>query len=455
MQSLRLAGLMVILTLTLLLFACNRQVTPQPSPAPSPTASPSPTYRIIVPRRSPTVTDTPLPSPTPVPVNSPGQPGERDNAIIDPVSKGIQPGPSIPGDAYAQNLFERPFTFATILYLPDLDLSRADLSLDDTWFYFSLRLAGLRSPTLQLLGNYGIELDLDFDGRGDSLLWITSPPPNIDWTVKGVRLYRDLNKDVGGQNPLVPDSGPPGDGYEVLVFEQGLGLDVDTAWVRLDPLYPFGIQLAVKRQALENPDRFLWSAWTDDDVREPARFDYNDYYKNTREAQPDDAIDLYSIDNTCRGIFGLIPNGGEPGICPVAFLTLPPTPEPSATLTLTPTITPTVTLTPTVTVTTTGTLNPTTINVLVWTDTNQNGVVDTGEPGLPGFTVRLGSGACPSAGLAQATSAADGRLSFTGLSGGSYCTILEHPGRTLTTSEQLNVTLSTGATSQVNFGVAP
>src|SRR4030066_84593 len=50
-----------------------------------------------------------------------------------------------------------------------------------------------------------------------------------------------------------------------------------------------------------------------------------------------------------------------------------------------------------------------------------SGLLGGGEAGLPGAVVWVGSGACPTAGLASATTAGDGSYQFTGLGAGTYC----------------------------------
>ena len=58
-----------------------------------------------------------------------------------------------------------------------------------------------------------------------------------------------------------------------------------------------------------------------------------------------------------------------------------------------------------------------------------NGVLEAGEPGLAGVVVALGAAACPSAGAATTTTAADGSYLFTGLVPGTYCVSVDalHP----------------------------
>jgi hypothetical protein len=54
-----------------------------------------------------------------------------------------------------------------------------------------------------------------------------------------------------------------------------------------------------------------------------------------------------------------------------------------------------------------------------------NGVRDNGESGLPGVTVSLGAGGCPSSGLATAVSDSQGVYTFNNLQAGTYCLSIE------------------------------
>jgi len=56
-----------------------------------------------------------------------------------------------------------------------------------------------------------------------------------------------------------------------------------------------------------------------------------------------------------------------------------------------------------------------------------NGILEPGEPGLPGVLVRLGAGACPASGLADQFTNGAGRYAFTGLNPGTYCVSID-PG---------------------------
>lgn len=93
-----------------------------------------------------------------------------------------------------------------------------------------------------------------------------------------------------------------------------------------------------------------------------------------------------------------------------------------------------------------------------------NGLLETGEPGIEGVVVMLGSGACPSTGLATATANADGMYTFSGLDAGTYCVssdpldatnekILIPGGWTNPAGGSVTITLGAGEERlDVNFG---
>ena len=76
------------------------------------------------------------------------------------------------GDEYSEGRFERPFD-KEMNYLPGLDIVRAELVRpSDGWVYFTIILEDSPAPPPAL---YGIELDLNIDGRGDLLIQVPAP----------------------------------------------------------------------------------------------------------------------------------------------------------------------------------------------------------------------------------------------------------------------------------------
>ena len=225
------------------------------------------------------------------------------------------------GDSFNINLFERPFTRGEMNYIPHLDIIFAGLDANNDWLYVTIQLE--EAPPEDTNATYGIELDLDLDGRGD---WYIAGmcPPTSDWTTDGVRVFHDANGDVGGETPMSYDDPDPAlDGYEVLVFDQGLGPDPDSAWIRREPNNSDEIQLAIKHELFESDLSLLWGVWSDARVKRPAWLDYNDHFTNEEAGDPAIISEYYPIkelaamDNTCRYAFGFSPTGSEPGICDI------------------------------------------------------------------------------------------------------------------------------------------
>jgi hypothetical protein len=222
------------------------------------------------------------------------------------------------GDSYNINLFERPFTQTVMNYLPQLDISTFRLSEDATWFYVSLDLIG-GDPNDELNIKYGVELDTDHDGFGEYLVW-AHPPYTTEWLAETVQVYEDTNHDTGGASAEKSDAVYPGDGYDKLIFDRGQGEDPDLAWVRADPAVSAAIQIAFKRSLAGNA--FMWGAWADAGLKDPALFNYNDRYTEEQAGSPEKSEQYYPInaiyqaDNTCWPAYGFKPLGYEPHLCP-------------------------------------------------------------------------------------------------------------------------------------------
>jgi len=228
------------------------------------------------------------------------------------------------GDNFNKNLFERPFTSEEMVYQPDLDILTVDFAEDDLFFYFTIRMKDLHPESSALTGFYGVEFDRTLTGRGDLLVF--TDDPGTSWSSQKVTIYIDDNVDVGGPQPLIPDTGHDGSGYDGLRIMQGS----EAAFARLDPADPAAVQFAISRSLLGDPQQFLWGGWADNGLKDPASFDYNDLMGFSDAGSPfrDNSEypvkDLFSVDNTCRLPYGF-PQGGAsyPGMC----INTPPPPS--------------------------------------------------------------------------------------------------------------------------------
>jgi hypothetical protein len=239
------------------------------------------------------------------------------------------------GDRFTFTIFERPFNANQMdKYFSSLDIVDTLVFQDDTWIYGTLTLKSLQDsdpPTAQ----YAFELDLDMDGKGDWLA-MTTTPSSTEWKVEGVRLFQDLNKDVGGSIARVTDDDGtiPGDGFEVKVFDSGEGQDADMAWSRIAPQDPNTIQIAVKRALFDNDDKYMINMWAGSDLMDPALFDHSDHFTHEQAGAADTGFpiyypikEVYELDNACRMAVGFQATGGEAGICPELVIPGPDSPQ--------------------------------------------------------------------------------------------------------------------------------
>ncbi len=309
----------------LLLTACNLPLEKAPTPTPTaipPTNAPTPS---AFPNAPPAASPTPPPAITHIafPATAPAR---FVNRSYDVDSLGTAEQKYAPyGERYDLNLFERPFT-QDMAYLPDLDIHAFSLRYDETWFYITIEL---NAPYNNSPVTYALELDTDTDGFGDFII-LFSAPRSQDWETSGVRVFADQNHDTAGLSPAQSDAPFSGDGYETLIFEEGIGTDPDLAWARLSPDDPRHIEVAFKRTLAGN--RFMFGVSADAGWQDPGRYDYSDRLTEAQAGSPlknnpyYPLKELFAYDNTCRQAFGFEPSGLEARICP----TEPPPPTATA-----------------------------------------------------------------------------------------------------------------------------
>jgi hypothetical protein len=313
-----------LLLLVLLLSACNLPIGGQPGSmpdAPPFPASPS----TLPPQPSATAAET-VQSESSQPgeplvvahVLFPGEIGDMGILYYDVESSGTGPQKRAPfGDVYRLNLLERPFD-QDMNYIADLDIRTFRLTAQDIWYYVTIETIG-RNPNNDLGLHFGVILDVDKDGYGDFLLW-AAPPYTENWTATNLQVFADQNRDSAGTSPSRSDAPFNGDGYETLIFDlnQGIGADVDLAWVRQSGANT--IQFAFKQELTGT--QFMFGVIADAGLKDPGRMDYVDYLTESQAGSPvrDNQYyplkELFLLDTTCHAAFGFAATGYEPKICP-------------------------------------------------------------------------------------------------------------------------------------------
>ncbi len=403
------------------------------SPIESPTA---PAVSDEATQPAPEVTHTPEPQPTLITHNLvPAQPGWVARWFTDTDSSRTAAENRAPGgDAFSKNIFERPFTASDMQFRPDLDIQKAEVSSDTNFIYVTIYLKGLNPQTSALTGLYGVELDTDYDGRGNYLILVTDPA-GTDWRMENVNAYADSGRKVGGSRPMNADAPTGYTGYDLTIFSLTNLSDPDAAWGRVSPKGSSIVDVAFKRALIGGKTSFLWSVWADDGIKDPTQFDYNDHFTQADAGSPykDANYPLKSlalVDSTCREIFNFTPTGDIPGMCvpPATATPIPPTAPPPPS-------------------------EPGRITGLVFADNNNNGQRDAGDnPACPGVSIWYHEGACGSVGLLARISMGGGcSFSVGNLPAGTYC--VSASGYELTTPREVTVNVPAGGAANVIFGI--
>ena len=414
-----------------LIMACNLL---SPVVSPSPVAGenslpdiPTPTLTLtltLTDQETPEILNTPSPTSTIIHLVTPGTGAGAQSYIYDTISGDTahqgQPNQPPGGDLYLYNLYERPFNANTQdVFFPDLDIRRAEIGLGQPWMYVTIYLYGLNPQSNALNGNYGVELDLNIDGRGEWLM-MAAPPHSTEWSVNGVRAWHDTNSNVGQLEVCYADPPQTADSYDQLAFDQGQAEDTDSAWARYLPGDPPALQFAFKHALINNDKEFMWGVWADQGVNQPQWSDYHDHFTFVEAGAPFPNQAEYPIkaiaevDNTCRWAYGFSPDGDEPCLCAGGV----PTPTPSS-------------------------IPYASLGGYVFKDLNNNRMRDAGDGGLGGATVNVRSGSCPGGAIAATTlTGAWGRYIVENLVPGNYCVTVPAFGSFFFTPPSYDVTLS-------------
>ena len=223
------------------------------------------------------------------------------------------------GDDFRSNRFERPFTAGDMTYLPYIDIVDVGMTSDEKFYYIQIKLAGVDATTSGIKGYYGVEFDLDKDGKTEFLV-LAEAPAGKDWTTDGVQVFVDENGDIGGLSSK-PDDVYAGDGYEKLAFDSGVGSDPDLAWARfLNNSTPV-VEIAFKKDVLKIVPDFMFSVLSSETKPDPTKMYFNDTMSEQRAGSPIKGNQYYPLnelaayDNTCRLPAGFEPKGDEPYGC--------------------------------------------------------------------------------------------------------------------------------------------
>lgn len=324
------AALLAIITAML---ACNIPFGSSEAPATEPPATLRPTEPVTVKVTPTSAPPTEIPIqhqvfPISLPQNRSSHAGDYDSSVTAAQKKANG------GDRFTFERFERPFNANTMdIYYPNLDIIDTFVYQDETWIYGTIQVVD-RSAASASPYRFGMQLDVEVDGKGDYLV-LGLNPATTDWTTDGVQVFFDTNSDVGDLTAMFTDLEATSDGFETMIFDQGTGDDPDIAWIRVSPNDSNTVELAIKRSVLGDPFLYMLDMWAGHGTLDPTLFDYSDHYTHERAGAADPELPLfypikevYELDNSCRMAVGFQPTGSEPGLCPV-LVPVQPEGEPS------------------------------------------------------------------------------------------------------------------------------
>ncbi|MFY9366547.1 MAG: SdrD B-like domain-containing protein [Brevefilum fermentans] len=373
---------------------------------------------------------------------TPGNPGWIHKWFYDTDSSKNAGNKSVTaGDDFTANLYERPFTEGEMVYRPDIDINKTEISEDNNFYYVTI-YPNNTHPVGGFQAAYAIEIDEDWDGRGD-LLVIADRPSSNQWDITGLSVWRDANKNVGGQTILRPDTGYSGDSYEQELFSINVLNDPDVAWARVSEGSPASVTIAFKKSLLTR-STFVWGVWAADSLLDPALFDHHDHFTKEEAGSPNKSHTTYPlkalnlIDNTCRETYNFEATTPFRGLCYSREVPMP-TPE---------------------TPNTPGVPTPETPNTpqpqfgyiegIAFQDFNNNGKRDAGEPPVVYYDVKITllKDSCFGTTVTSTTAK---EFSFGPLAPGTYCVTIDPPFPMTTPSFYL-FSLGANETIYLEFG---
>jgi hypothetical protein len=306
----------LIMCLITIILGCNYPGFRSPTPQPVlPPATPSPAPTAVVPTEQSHIL---------IPFN----PSGRAQTIHDQVNKAYaSQRRAYGGDEYRTGRFERPFD-KTMTYLGYLDIVKSTMArIDDIFIYVTIQVADPVAMARQNPAYYGLELDLNLDGRSRYLIRGTKPA-NEKWSSDGVDVWESSssNSPVASIAAGIPVTGAYG--FDVSLLRAGKGQDIDLAWIRMSPGLPDTVEIAFKNSLIGGEKgKFIWRPFTDGAPFEPRLYDLQNSFTLEQAGSPIigemyyPLNEVYAVDNTCRVASGYEATGREPGICP---LTAPP-----------------------------------------------------------------------------------------------------------------------------------
>lgn len=226
------------------------------------------------------------------------------------------------GDEYRMGRFERPFD-NHMTYLGYLDIVKSTMVRTDASFiYVTIQVAEPVETDIERLTYYGIELDMNLDGRSRYLIRGLQPASE-EWSSERVDVWESTTASLPISEVAagIPVTGAFG--FDVSLLRSGKGNDIDLAWMRLSPGLPDTVEIAFKNTLTGGENgKFIWRPFTDGAPFEPRLYDLQNSFTLEQAGSPIAGEsfyplkEVYAVDNTCRVASGYTATGREPGICP-------------------------------------------------------------------------------------------------------------------------------------------